>query len=94
MMRPPYTEAEAAEMMGCTPERIAEMLVAGELPGVKLGRSWRIPAGALHSRLDEMALEEASRRRSDRQSARATRHSDAPKRKGRREPPQLPAGRG
>lgn len=36
----------------------------GELPGIKPGGGWVFPAGALAQRLDQLALEQAARRRS------------------------------
>lgn len=54
---------DAATLLGCTAESVEDLLRAGVLPGVKFGRSWRIPAGALDARLNELALQEAEQRR-------------------------------
>ncbi len=54
---------DAAELLGCTAESVEDLLRSGVLPGVKFGRSWRIPAAALDARLNELALQEAEKRR-------------------------------
>ena len=54
---------DAAALLGCTAESVEDLLRAGVLPGVKFGRGWRIPAGALDARLNELALQEAEQRR-------------------------------
>ena len=61
-----YTVTQVAEMLGCTEEVVAERLNKGDLPGVKYGRSWVIPADALRDRLNEKALAEAKERREPR----------------------------
>jgi excisionase family DNA binding protein len=55
----------AAELLGCTAASVEDLLRAGVLPGLKFGRSWRIPAAALDARLNELALQEAAARRTD-----------------------------
>ena len=49
------TVERAAELLGCAPSTIEERLLSRELPGVKIGRSWCIPAQALYEVLNEMA---------------------------------------
>lgn len=61
-----YTVTQVSEMLGCTEEVVAERLNQGDLPGVKYGRSWVIPADALRDRLNEKALAEARERREPR----------------------------
>lgn len=73
-----YTVTQVAEMLGCTEEVVAERLNQGDLPGVKYGRSWVIPADALRDRLNEKALTEAKERREPRRVT-----------SKRREPPPL-----
>lgn len=75
-----YNVTQVAEMLGCTEEIVAERLNNGDLPGVKFGRSWIIPADALRDRLNQKAMEEARDRRE-------------PKRimSKRRTPPTLPS---
>lgn len=63
-----YTIDEVAEILGCTPAVAVEQIRRGDLPGLKFGRSWLIPAQAFHQRLNELALEVASERRAARQS--------------------------
>lgn len=58
-----YNVAQVAELLGCTEEIVAERINSGDLPGVKFGRSWVIPADALRERLNQKALEEARDRR-------------------------------
>lgn len=58
-----YSVTQVAVMLGCTEEVVAERLNQGDLPGVKYGRSWAIPADALRERLNEKALAEARERR-------------------------------
>lgn len=50
------TETQAAEMLDCEPCTVQEKLRNGELPGVKLGRSWRIPLTALMEALHAKAM--------------------------------------
>lgn len=57
---------QVAEILECTEETAAEQLKFGELPGVKFGRGWRVPAVSFYQRLNEMALEQAKARRSQR----------------------------
>jgi hypothetical protein len=57
------TEAEVAKLFDCTPETVQERTRSGDLPGIKLGVSWRYPAGALATALDELALQEAKQRK-------------------------------
>ncbi|ANH68255.1 helix-turn-helix domain-containing protein [Mitsuaria sp. 7] len=54
---------EICGLFNCTESSLISMLRSGELPGVKLGRDWRIPRQAFWQRLNEMALEKAAERR-------------------------------
>lgn len=54
---------EAAALLDCEVETVNARAAAGELPGLKVGRSWIFPVRALEDRLNEMALEEAAKRR-------------------------------
>ena len=58
------TIEQAAEVLQCDADTAAVRFNSGELPGVKFGRRWVIPAPAFYRRLNELALEEAERRRS------------------------------
>ena len=53
----------AAELLGCTVATVEDRLRDGTLPGLQIGRSWRIPAAALDQRLTELALEQSAERR-------------------------------
>jgi excisionase family DNA binding protein len=44
--RPFVTAVELANFVGCDPRTIVRMISVGSLPGVKVGRSWRIPTAA------------------------------------------------
>lgn len=58
-----YTADQVAEMMGCSVKTVEDMARRGELPGLKPGGGWIFPAGAMAKRLDEMAIEQAAKRR-------------------------------
>ena len=49
------TPDDVAKSLDCAPETISAKLVAREFPGVKVGRSWRIPAQALIEHLNDEA---------------------------------------
>lgn len=55
--------AQVANHLDCSEEKVREALNTGDLPGLKYGRDWIIPADALHQRLVEKALAEAAARR-------------------------------
>lgn len=59
---------QVAELLQCDAETAAQHFTKGVLPGVKLGRKWTIPAQALYTRLNELALEESARRRAELQA--------------------------
>lgn len=65
------TIEQAAEILQCDTDTAALRFNAGELPGVKFGRRWVIPAPAFFKRLNELALEEAERRRTELAAERA-----------------------
>lgn len=58
-----YTADQAAALLGCSVKTVEEMARQGELPGIKPGGGWVFPAGALAQRLDQLALEQAAKRR-------------------------------
>ncbi|UCU98230.1 helix-turn-helix domain-containing protein [Acidovorax radicis] len=57
------TIEQVAELLQCDPDTAAVQFNAGQLPGVKFGRRWVIPAQAFHERLHVLALEQAAERR-------------------------------
>jgi excisionase family DNA binding protein len=59
------TVDHVADMLLCDKETVSERLNKGELPGLKFGRSWVIPATAFFKRLNDLALEEADKRRAE-----------------------------
>lgn len=77
---------ECAVLLRCTPQQAEELARNGDIPAVKLGRSWLYVRHDLIAYLAERAREEAKDRRSKRQP------NVAPtlKPSRRREPPVLP----
>lgn len=57
------TVEEACRMVGCAEQTLLARLRSGNLPGLKLGKSWVIPQAAFVSRLNELAAVEAERRK-------------------------------
>lgn len=53
---------QVARLLDCSTDTVADRLARNELPGVKYGRSWRIPAAALHEHLNAEAMRNLSRR--------------------------------
>lgn len=93
-MKPFLTAVEVAELLHCDCGTVEDLLRRGELPGLKLGRSWIIPMDALHQCLNQMALDESEKRRKDRAPMRplAVFVKPSERKQGRRtEPPKLPA---
>lgn len=76
---------ECAVMLRCTVDQVEELARGGEIPGLKIGRSWLFMRNDLLSYLAEKAREEAQERRSQRQPGVAP----IVKQKSRR-PPALP----
>jgi hypothetical protein len=56
---------ELAELIDCSPERINTLAAAGELPGLKLGRSWVFPIDALSIALNDLAIKNANSRKTE-----------------------------
>jgi excisionase family DNA binding protein len=76
---------ECAALLRCTPEQVEELARAGEIPGLKIGRSWLFVRVDLLDYLAQKAREEAAERRARRQPG-VTPISAKPK---RRQPPPL-----
>lgn len=55
--------ATACALLECEQETLAERASRGEVPAVKFGRGWVFPAESFVARLNELAVEEAERRR-------------------------------
>jgi excisionase family DNA binding protein len=85
------TVPAVAELLDCTPDTVRELAREGTLPGFKPGRDWVFPQGALMARLDEIALEHASKRRQPTKPSATLHKVPTDGRKARRAPPQLPA---
>lgn len=58
-----FTATEAAEVLGTRPNRIQELLEAGEIPAYKDGRNWKIPCTLLQKFIEDRAIAEAKERR-------------------------------
>lgn len=43
-----YSAAEAAELLGVSKNHFYDCLNRGEIPGIKVGQTWRIPRKAFH----------------------------------------------
>jgi excisionase family DNA binding protein len=80
------TPTEAAQELDCTPETINAKLAARELPGVKIGRSWRIPRAAFIEHLNAEAMRNLASARAARSPAVAV---SVAAHKGKRQPPRL-----
>ena len=78
---------QCAELLRCTPEQVEELARTGEIPGLKLGRSWLFVRHDLLTYLAEKARLEAEQRRARRQPG--IMPIVKPK---RRVPPRLPVG--
>ena len=58
---------ECAALLRCTTEQVEELARAGEIPGLKFGRSWLFVRSDLLAYLAEKARREADERRAKRQ---------------------------
>lgn len=76
---------KCAELLRCTPEQVEELARCGEIPALKIGRSWLFVRSDLLVYLAEKAREEAQARRSKRQVQITPNVSQR-----RRPPPPLP----
>lgn len=91
--RAPLTVDQVAQLLDCSADTVRELARKGALAGLKPGRDWIFPAGALYARLDEMAIAEAAERRTPTTPS-ATLHAlpgTQQAKKARRPPPTLPA---
>ena len=50
-MKPPLSVKEAATFLGTTKQQVRKLIHNGELPAVKLGREFRIPAESMEQYL-------------------------------------------
>lgn len=77
------TADEVAALLDCEPSTIQAQARAHELPGIKIGRSWRFPRVALLEALNRKALENQVPKAA---APKAVTRKTA----GRRTPPALP----
>ncbi len=77
------TAQEVAELLDCKPSTIEAKARSHELPGIKIGYSWRFPRAALMESLNRKAMENQ------------VKHAPVPvavtKKKAGRTPPALPS---
>ena len=92
-----YSINEVATILGCEAETAVERIISGDLPGLKIGRSWIVPREAFSQCLNELALREAQERRKALSAGKVAGNAiktaqGAAKRPGRqaRNPPPLP----
>lgn len=67
-MKPLTVDELARDWLQCSTEVAAQAIASGDLPGLQYGRRWIVPVGALMTRLDELALEDAAKRRAARET--------------------------
>jgi excisionase family DNA binding protein len=60
-----YSIQDVAKILGCAEETLEAHFRSGRLPALKFGRQWTIPAQAFIKHINDLALTEASERRSD-----------------------------
>lgn len=63
-----FTVDDVARLLHCDAETAATHLLNGDLPGLKFGRGWIVPADAFFQRLNEWAVEAAAIRKAERES--------------------------
>lgn len=87
-----FDSSDVAKMLRCAETTVEERARKGEIPGVKFGDGWIFPAQALFARLNELALEEAAKRRDPaRNKATATAHPIIERGRKSRPLPTLPS---
>ncbi len=87
-----YSMDEVTATLGCSEEAVVNNIELGNLAALKLGRSWIFPRAAFDQRLNEWALDMASKRREARDGKGTTQHpTQGAALSGRRRiPPILP----
>lgn len=55
-----YSVEKVAQILDCEPETAVERIKCGDIPGLKIGRSWVIPIEAFNLRMTELSLEDAN----------------------------------
>jgi excisionase family DNA binding protein len=66
---------EVAEALGVSPEHVRRALLAGELPGTRVGSVWLVPVEALRARLGLQDEETADGRQAEAVEASMDRYS-------------------
>lgn len=87
---PVFDVDQAAQLLRCKPDTVRAACRTGDLPGLKWGEDWTIPAAALARRLEEKALAEATKRRAPDKPAAVTAVVHQIKGKGSKKLPVLP----
>ena len=81
---------ECAELLKCTPEQAEALARDGEIPGLKIGRSWLFIRADLLAYLAERARAEAHERRQRRAAPAQAASNVQPIKPRRNSPPALP----
>lgn len=82
---------QCAELLKCTPEQVEALARDGDIPGLKIGRSWLFIRADLLAYLAERARLEAQERRQRRAAPQGPAASNVqPIKPRRRAPPALP----
>lgn len=89
-MKPLTVDELAKDWLQCSEDIATQALASGDLPGVRYGRGWIVPVGALLSRLDEVALEQAAQRRAARETPTTINPEALSRGRQARVPPALP----
>jgi excisionase family DNA binding protein len=84
---PVISDEECAELLSCTVGQVRELASCGDLPGAKIGRSWRFLRADVLQWLSDRAKSEAEQRRSRKARREVVQIEARPSR--RRAPPSL-----
>lgn len=80
---------DVAQLLQCDGTTVEEKARSGDLPGIKIGRSWIFPRMALIEAINTLARDQAASRRNGKTGAvRAIAKPSSPK--SRKAPPPLP----
>lgn len=85
-----YSAEEAAFIAGCDTDTLANKAAAGDVPGIKWGRSWRYPALAFHLSLNLHASTPKTRATRAESVGSTTPAANDPAPAGRRKPRAAP----
>lgn len=84
------TVEDVSQLLHCDTTTVEDKARNGELPGVKIGRSWIFPRDALIDSINELARLEAAARKAGKQAGSIQAVVQPSTSKSRRQPPKLP----